>query len=164
MTKYFILTLLFLASTIFSQTKTRLPNKTLKDSIFEKGDIIKIPKIIFDISSRIVPMTEDSLKPVLDFLKKYPNLKVEIGYFTDCRGNSEVSFKLSQHRAESIRDYFVKGKGIDSARIEYKGYGNSLPNINCKEISKIKIKEGLDEREKLYQINRRADLKVIDIK
>ncbi len=66
--KVVIAILIFLAGTAFSQTEGRYPNKTLKDSIFVKGDFIKIPELIFGYSYPMRPGTIDSLKPVVAFL------------------------------------------------------------------------------------------------
>jgi OmpA family len=161
MTKIFISTFLLLASTIFSQTKGRLTNKTLKDSVFVKGDIIKIPELLYSLSHPMNPTVNDSLVPVADFLKKYPTLKVEISSHADSRGSANGNLQLSKFRAEHVWNYLIKGKGIDSTRLYYKGYGATLLIIPDTEILKVKARE---EKEKLHKINRRTELKVIDLK
>ena len=161
MTKIFISTFLLLVSTIFSQTKGRLTNKTLKDTVFVKGDIINIPELLYSLSHPMNPTVKDSLVPVADFLKKYPTLKVEISSHTDSRGSTNGNLQLSKFRAEHVWNYLIKGKGIDSTRLSYKGYGKSALLISDNEILKAKTKE---EKEKLHQINRRTELKVTDTK
>jgi len=158
MKKIFISTFILFTLTTFGQTKGRLPNKTLKDSIFSKGDIIKIPELYYSLSNPFNDMVRDSLEPVAAFLKKYLTLKIEISCYTDSRGAANGNLQLSKFRAESVWDYLIKGKGIDSARLSYKGYGKSLLIISDNEILKAKTKE---EKEKLHQINRRTELKVV---
>jgi outer membrane protein OmpA-like peptidoglycan-associated protein len=51
---------------------------------------------------------------------------VEIGVHTDSRGNDAWNLKLSQARAEAIRDYLV-GKGVATTRLRAKGYGEKKP-------------------------------------
>jgi outer membrane protein OmpA-like peptidoglycan-associated protein len=50
-------------------------------------------------------------KPELDrlsaLLKRYPRVMAELSGFADPRGNAERNLVLSQHRAESVRDYIV---------------------------------------------------------
>jgi hypothetical protein len=158
MTKIFISTFLLLASTIFSQTKGRLRNKTLKDSVFSKGDIIKIPEIIYGMSNTWYPTMPDSVKPIADFLNKHKNLVVELGCHTDTRGKAEFAAKLSVHRVLSPYDYLVRELKVDTNQLKYKGYGSSRPIILDAEIKKAKTQA---EKEKLHQKNQRTELKVI---
>lgn len=161
MTKIFISTFLLFVSTIFSQTKGRLPNKTIKDSVFSIGDIIKIPELIYQLSYPLGKETIDSLQPISDFLKKYPILKIEISCHTDSQGKDTLNIMLSNFRAKYVWDYLIKEKGIDSNRLNYKGYGETRLIISDSEILKTKTKE---EKEQLHKINSRTELKVINVK
>jgi outer membrane protein OmpA-like peptidoglycan-associated protein len=51
---------------------------------------------------------------------------VEIGVHTDARGNDEFNLKMSQKRAEAVRDYLV-GKGVATSRLRATGYGETKP-------------------------------------
>ena len=68
--------------------------------------------------------------PVLDelvaYLKRKEDDRIEIGGHTDNVGSAASNLKLSQERANSVRDYLIT-KGIDSARLVAKGYGMSQP-------------------------------------
>lgn len=75
MIKTYISIFLLFALTSFSQTQSRLPNKTIQDSTFSVGDIIKIPELIFQLSYTIGQETIDSLQPVAIFFKKASNSK-----------------------------------------------------------------------------------------
>jgi outer membrane protein OmpA-like peptidoglycan-associated protein len=161
MTKIFIITFLLFAATTFSQTKGRLPNKTIKDTIFSKGDIIKIPELIYQHSFPIGKETMDSLIPVANFLKRFPNLKVEIGCHTDSRGDADGNNRLSEFRAKHVLEVLVIHHGIDASRITCKSYGESAPIIADKEILKAKTDK---DKAKLYAINRRTELKVLEVK
>ena len=55
-----------------------------------------------------------------------PKIKVEIGGHTDSVGNDAFNLKLSQNRAESVRNYLIK-RGISSDRMVPKGYGENVP-------------------------------------
>lgn len=95
------------------------------------------------------------------FLKKHPTLKVEIGCHTDSRGRDTLNIMLSDFRAKYVREYLIYEKGINSNRLIYKGYGEGLPIVSERDILKAKTEK---EKEKLYRINRRTDLKVIEVK
>lgn len=53
-------------------------------------------------------------------------MEIEIAGHTDNVGDKEANLKLSQERAEAVRDYLIK-KGIDASRITAKGYGDTKP-------------------------------------
>ncbi len=77
-----------------------------------------------------------------------PALRVEIAGHTDNVGGEEYNLKLSQSRAEAVRDYLVK-KGIASSRLTAVGYGYSQPvESNDTEIGRAR--------------NRRTEVRIID--
>ncbi len=51
---------------------------------------------------------------------------IEVGGYTDNVGTDADNLKLSQARAESVRNYLVK-KGIAGDRVQAKGYGSADP-------------------------------------
>lgn len=80
--------------------------------------------------SSILPEAAIELDKLVDFLKKYPKMQIEIGSHTDCIGNNEENYTLSLKRAESTFNYIVN-KGIDESRIKFKGYGETKLLIEC---------------------------------
>lgn len=161
-TTYKIFSLIFVlsVSTLSSQVHGKFADKTLTDTSFSKGDIIKIPELCYNLSHPISDMVMDSLNIVAEFLKKHPSLKVEIGCHTDSRGDSNKNLQLSIFRAEKVREYLITAKGIDASRLTCKGYGETFNIISESEILKAKTKEDI---EKLHRINRRTELKVLAI-
>lgn len=69
----------------------------------------------------------DSLKSLLDL---NTTLKIQLSSHTDCRGEVDYNESLSQKRAESAVNYLVEG-GISPDRLSAKGYGESLPSVEC---------------------------------
>jgi OOP family OmpA-OmpF porin len=67
------------------------------------------------------------LKKVADILKNNPNLKIEVAGYTDDIGSASYNLKLSQKRAEAVKNILVKVYGIDPKRIVAKGYGEKYP-------------------------------------
>ena len=53
-------------------------------------------------------------------------MRIEISGHTDKTGSEPMNFKLSEARAKSVVEYLVR-KGIDRARLEYKGFGSLQP-------------------------------------
>jgi outer membrane protein OmpA-like peptidoglycan-associated protein len=73
--------------------------------------------------------------PVLDravaVLKEYPELKLLIEGHTDDVGDDAYNMRLSEDRAKSVREYLVS-KGIDTVRLQSKGYGETKPAASNK--------------------------------
>jgi outer membrane protein OmpA-like peptidoglycan-associated protein len=104
--------------------------------------------IYFDFGkATIKPVSFPLLDEVALALTDNPNIKVRIEGHTDSVGNDKKNMKLSQARADSVRAYLVK-KGIDPARMESKGYGETVP------IADNRAQEGRDQ-------NRRVEFVII---
>jgi outer membrane protein OmpA-like peptidoglycan-associated protein len=75
----------------------------------------------------IQPRSFKLLDQVAKLLKEHPELeKVWIEGHTDNVGKPDANLKLSQRRAEAVRDYLIK-KGVESQRLEAKGFGQERP-------------------------------------
>jgi outer membrane protein OmpA-like peptidoglycan-associated protein len=70
------------------------------------------------------------LDKVVKFMNQYPEIKVELGSHTDCRGSVNYNQKLSNKRAENAANY-IKSRISNSDRITYMGYGESMLRTNC---------------------------------
>lgn len=71
------------------------------------------------------------LDGVVRSLKDWPEVNVEVDGHTDSSGASNFNKKLSQARADAVKNYLVS-KGIDPARLTAKGYGSSRPLVDNK--------------------------------
>jgi outer membrane protein OmpA-like peptidoglycan-associated protein len=76
--------------------------------------------------SELLPASFKILESTVKGLQKYDTVKVEISGHTDNVGGLEYNDKLSQARADAVRDYLIK-KGIATDRITAVGYGYSKP-------------------------------------
>ena len=66
------------------------------------------------------------LNQVVDILKKYPSMEVEIRGFTDNTGSYALNINISQRRAEAVKDYLVLN-GIFPHRLKAFGFGPENP-------------------------------------
>ncbi|MEW6132696.1 MAG: OmpA family protein [Pseudomonadota bacterium] len=66
------------------------------------------------------------LDQAAEALRQWGNTKVEVAGHTDSMGSDEYNMRLSEQRANAVRDYLV-GKGIEADRLTAKGYGESQP-------------------------------------
>ncbi|MDN5874586.1 MAG: OmpA family protein [Sinobacteraceae bacterium] len=74
------------------------------------------------------PDAKTILNQVAGAMKSQKSLTVEIEGHTDDIGSQKYNLKLSQQRADSVRDYLV-AQGVDTSRLETKGYGESKPIV-----------------------------------
>ncbi len=91
------------------------------------GEILTLKNIFFETASaEILPPSEPELTKVLELMRKNPNMRVRVNGHTDNVGSEADNLKLSQNRANSVKQYLV-GEGIDASRITTIGFGESKP-------------------------------------
>jgi outer membrane protein OmpA-like peptidoglycan-associated protein len=66
------------------------------------------------------------LELLLEFLNVNPTVVIEIGGHTDSDGSEEHNQRLSERRANSVREFLIK-RGIAGERIFSHGYGETTP-------------------------------------
>jgi OOP family OmpA-OmpF porin len=71
----------------------------------------------------IKPQYRDEIAKVGEFMKQYSTTTAIIEGHTDNVGGYDYNMKLSQQRADNVVAYLVKNFGIESSRLEAKGYG-----------------------------------------
>ncbi len=77
----------------------------------------------------ILPAMHSDLGKVGNFLLDSPHLNITISGHTDSQGREEANLKLSQARADAIKEYLVEEFLIDDSRITAIGYGSSKPIV-----------------------------------
>lgn len=92
-------------------------------------EINTIPLNYVQYETGSATLTADSkyeLDDLVEVLKKYPMMKIEIGGHTDNVGDAATNKALSQQRADVVKAYLVAG-GITAARLTAVGYGSTKP-------------------------------------
>jgi len=95
-----------------------------------------------------------ALDEIVRMLETYPNMKIELSAHTDSKGSNSYNQKLSEARAKSAVAYLIS-KGIDAARLTFKGYGETMP------IAPNTNDDGSDNPEGREK-NRRTEFKVLE--
>ena len=72
--------------------------------------------------SNILEEYIDRVEKVVEMMKKYPTLEIEVSSYTDCRASAGYNLALSERRTKSIIDY-VRARIEKPERIYGKGYG-----------------------------------------
>jgi len=111
--------------------------------------MIKTDPIYFDYDLWYIRKeSKPILNRVIEIMKKYPKMTVEIGSHTDVRASDAYNNVLSEKRAASTRRYFIS-KGIESDRVSAKGYGETRPIVRCVP------EDSCDEEQ--HELNRRSE-------
>lgn len=76
--------------------------------------------------TEILPMSEESLQTLYNFLKENPRVRIKIIGHTDSVGTDQANQILSEGRSASVKNEMVK-RGIKADRIETEGRGESEP-------------------------------------
>ena len=86
--------------------------------------------IFFDVNKwDLKPESKAELEKLIGFLTKNPSLRVELGGHTDNSGDKKANVILSSNRAKAVYEYLVLTGKIAATRLEYKGYGDSVPKV-----------------------------------
>jgi outer membrane protein OmpA-like peptidoglycan-associated protein len=96
--------------------------------IEESGEIVLEGINFVTNSAEITPDSDPILTKAYNTLRTNQNLRVEIQGHTDDVGSNTANQRLSERRANSVRDYFVS-KGIDANRMTARGYGEDQPLV-----------------------------------
>jgi outer membrane protein OmpA-like peptidoglycan-associated protein len=137
-----------------------LPGENLFSESLEKIEVfpeivkvIEINSIFFDFDKyNIRPDAAIELDKIVKIMNEYPNMVIECGSHTDCRGSYDYNIKLSKKRAQSTANY-IKQRITNPNRVSENSYGESklINNCDC-ENNKI---SSCNEKE--HQLNRRTD-------
>lgn len=126
------------------------------DPKLKKNDTFTYNDILFDYNKAdLLPASIGTLNKLADLLLANKGAIVELSAHTDCRGTDSYNERLSQRRAESAVNYLVS-LGVDENRIIAKGYGEKRLKNRCR--------DGVTCTEEEHLVNRRVEIKVLDVK
>jgi outer membrane protein OmpA-like peptidoglycan-associated protein len=91
------------------------------------NSVFVLRNLFFDTDKYdLKPESAEELLQLVELMKMNPKMEVMITGHTDNQGAADYNVKLSENRAASVVAYLVKA-GIASARLKWKGYGDSRP-------------------------------------
>ena len=115
--------------------------------------VFEIKEIKFDYNKAdIRPDAAVELTKIVEVMREYPKMKIDIRSHTDSRGADSYNLKLSDRRAKATLEWIVK-QGIDRKRLKAKGYGETRLVNGCS--------NGVPCTEEEHQENRRSEFIVV---
>jgi outer membrane protein OmpA-like peptidoglycan-associated protein len=95
--------------------------------IVKEGYTIVLRHVLFEQSRAVLlPESYEELDKLVTTLTRHPSMEILVSGHTDNQGNRDLNVKLSEERAERVKQYLVE-KGINPNRIKCKGYGPDKP-------------------------------------
>jgi outer membrane protein OmpA-like peptidoglycan-associated protein len=92
-----------------------------------EGTVVTLYNLPFETGKAILqPGAAARLQPLVNYLHQNPDRHVMVEGNTDSTGRSEVNERLSQERADAVRNFLV-ANGISADRITAQGLGSSYP-------------------------------------
>jgi outer membrane protein OmpA-like peptidoglycan-associated protein len=92
-----------------------------------RGLIVNISDVLFDFNKyTLKPGAREKLAKVAGILLAHPRLKIQVEGYTDSVGSEEYNSKLSQSRADSVRDY-LGAQSVPASNVTAIGLGKSDP-------------------------------------
>jgi outer membrane protein OmpA-like peptidoglycan-associated protein len=102
-------------------------NQVLQTTETARGLIVNMSDVLFDFNKyTLKPEAREKLAKVSGILLAYPGLKLQVEGYTDNIGSDEYNQKLSEERADGVRDYLV-AQSVADANVTAEGYGKKDP-------------------------------------
>jgi len=114
------------ANTMVKNVLVAEGGKKLYDQVMADGKIVTYG-IKFDVNQATIrPESAGTLADIAKLMNEQPSLNFTVEGHTDSDGDEKANQKLSQQRAEAVKDYLV-AQGIKADRLEAKGLGETKP-------------------------------------
>ena len=113
-------------------------------------------KELFDFDKATLRMPQPKLDEIAEMMKRNPQItNVRITGYTDRLGTDAYNMKLSQRRADAVKNYLT-GKGVEPSRLVALGRGESNPVVECNQSKQAELIKCLEP-------NRRVEVEQITV-
>lgn len=84
--------------------------------------------VLFDFDKyNILPKAQEALKQAAEVIREKARGAVRIEGHTDSKGTDASNQKLSERRANAVKDWLVNKEGLKNVRFETRGFGAKRP-------------------------------------
>ena len=102
-------------------------NSVLPTRETARGLVINMQDVLFDTGKyELKPPAREALARISGIVVSHPGLNLQIEGYTDSTGTAELNQKLSEQRANSVRDYLMN-QGLNTTNLNAVGYGMNYP-------------------------------------
>ncbi len=102
-------------------------NTILQTRDTARGLIVNMSDVLFATAQySLKPGAREKLAKVAGIILGHPGLKIAVEGYTDSVGGDEYNMRLSENRANSVRDYLIS-QGLNAGNITAQGFGKSDP-------------------------------------
>jgi outer membrane protein OmpA-like peptidoglycan-associated protein len=102
-------------------------NAILQTRDTARGLIVNMSDVLFDTARyTLKPGAREKLAKVSGIILGHPGLKIAVEGHTDSVGGDEYNMRLSENRANSVRDFLV-AQGVPAASVSAQGFGKTMP-------------------------------------
>jgi outer membrane protein OmpA-like peptidoglycan-associated protein/tetratricopeptide (TPR) repeat protein len=123
--------------------------------MFGTGDVVAVDNIFFDYGKcNLRADARAELDKLVTMMRRNSKMRIELRAHTDSRAESDFNQKISEGRAKASAEYLFK-RGISRSRVEYHGYGETMPVNQCT--------DGVECSEEQHAQNRRTEIKILQM-
>jgi outer membrane protein OmpA-like peptidoglycan-associated protein len=102
-------------------------NAILQTRDTARGLIVNMSDVLFDTARySLKPGAREKLAKVAGIILGHPGLRIAVEGHTDSVGGDDYNMKLSDNRANAVRDYLV-AQGLNGGSITAEGFGKTRP-------------------------------------
>ncbi len=102
-------------------------NRILPTRDTPRGLLVTMADVLFDFGKyNLRPGAREALARLSGIVLAHPGLELDIEGHTDSVGSEETNQKLSEKRAEAVREYLTQ-QGLDAGVLRALGFGETMP-------------------------------------
>ncbi|HEV7551397.1 MAG TPA: OmpA family protein [Candidatus Angelobacter sp.] len=102
-------------------------NRILETHDTPRGLVVNMGDVLFDTGKfNLRPPAREALAKLSGIVLAHPGLNLAVEGYTDSTGSDELNQKLSEQRANAVRDYLVS-QGLSPDSVTAAGFGKTMP-------------------------------------
>jgi outer membrane protein OmpA-like peptidoglycan-associated protein len=110
--------------------------------------------VLFDFDKAdLKPAADADLGKVAEVARANPGTPIQVAGHTDSKGADAYNQRLSERRAEAVKAWLVERGGVEAARIQTRGWGETRPVVPNETSGGVDDPEG-------RQRNRRVEITI----
>ena len=102
-------------------------NSVLPTTETPRGLVVNMQDVLFDTGKyTLKEPAREALAKISGIVISHPGLNLQIEGYTDSTGSDELNQRLSEQRADTVRDFLMR-QGLSSQNMTAMGYGKQYP-------------------------------------